>query len=292
LQALYDKGQSVSVLMPIDYRLYRTYGFEHCYDLQEYHIQISNLSGFKKRGAFVRASNEDGQKLVDVYKQFLVTKQGYLIRDEEYYKLYLKEVECEDGYVYIYYDGDNIPKGYISYYFQEQNLFVREMFYLDKSVLEAMLCYIYEHNTQVGKLILHTPMQDVIHFVLPNLRDGEIKIKPFMMARVINVKKFINSIQVAMEQRGNFILRVKDSWLKENEKNYEIFFDSGKMQIVDTDKTPDIVMHIDTFTQIAFGRVSVEEAYLLNRLEVQKAEALEWLRMIFPTTVNYINEYV
>ena len=32
LNELYKKDQLVSILMPIDYRLYRKYGYEHCYD--------------------------------------------------------------------------------------------------------------------------------------------------------------------------------------------------------------------------------------------------------------------
>ena len=38
LNELYRKNQLVSILMPIDYRLYRKYGYEHCYDQIEYEI--------------------------------------------------------------------------------------------------------------------------------------------------------------------------------------------------------------------------------------------------------------
>ena len=50
LNELYRKNQLVSILMPIDYRLYRKYGYEHCYDQIEYEIDIEDLSGFKSKG--------------------------------------------------------------------------------------------------------------------------------------------------------------------------------------------------------------------------------------------------
>ena len=55
LNELYKKNQLISILMPIDYRLYRKYGYEHCYDQIEYEIDIEDLSGFKSTGSLKRA---------------------------------------------------------------------------------------------------------------------------------------------------------------------------------------------------------------------------------------------
>lgn len=292
LNILYEKGYSVAILMPIDYRLYRPYGFEHCYDLYEYHIDISSLKGYKKKGKFRKAIEQDTQKLVEIYRQFLDSKHGYILRDEEYFSLFLKEIFSEDGQVYIYIDENNKPQGYIVYFFQEQNLFVRELFYQNQEALEAMLRFIYEHNTQVNRLILHTPAQDPIHFVLPNLRDTEVKIKPFIMGRVIDLKQFLESLKIPEKWKGRAIFQINDPWIEENGKSYEWVFQNGKIRIAVTEKKPEVIMGIDTLSQIVFGRLTVEEACLLNRLEGDESAAIEWLSELFTQTVNYIDEYV
>ena len=55
LNELYRKKQLVSILMPIDYRLYRKYGYEHCYDQLEYNIDIEALKNFKLIGRLYKA---------------------------------------------------------------------------------------------------------------------------------------------------------------------------------------------------------------------------------------------
>ena len=50
LNELYKKNQLVSIFMPIDYRLYRKYGYEHCYDQLEYSINIEDLKNFNLLG--------------------------------------------------------------------------------------------------------------------------------------------------------------------------------------------------------------------------------------------------
>ena len=50
LNELYKRNQLVSILMPIDYRLYRKYGYEHCYDQLEYSINIEDLKNFNLFG--------------------------------------------------------------------------------------------------------------------------------------------------------------------------------------------------------------------------------------------------
>lgn len=292
LNILYEKEHSVAILMPIDYRLYRSYGFEHCYDLYEYHLDVSSLHGYKKKGIFRRVTDQDTQKLVEIYRQFLVCKHGYILRDQKYFNLFLEEISSEDGQVYIYSDENNKPQGYIVYYFQEQNLFVREMFYLNQEALEAMLHFIYQHNTQVKRVVLHTPIQDLVHFVLPNLRDTEVKIKPFIMGRVIHLKNFLQTIDVTEKWEGSVIFQIKDSWIAENNKIYEWFFDDCNSKITVTEKKPQVIIGIDTFSQIVFGRLTIEEACLLNRVEGDKIAAVEWLSKLFARTVNYIDEYV
>ncbi|WP_242824164.1 GNAT family N-acetyltransferase [[Clostridium] dakarense] len=68
LKELYEKDQLISILMPIDYRLYRQYGYEHCYDQLEYTIDIEDLKRFKISGRLHKVNESHINDLIDISK--------------------------------------------------------------------------------------------------------------------------------------------------------------------------------------------------------------------------------
>ena len=58
LEELYKSGEIVSLLMAIDYRLYKRYGFDHCYDQIQYNIKTDELSGFRVTSKLRKADFE------------------------------------------------------------------------------------------------------------------------------------------------------------------------------------------------------------------------------------------
>ncbi|MFR3072038.1 MAG: GNAT family N-acetyltransferase, partial [Paeniclostridium sp.] len=75
-------------------------------------------------------------------------------------------------------------------------MFIREICYKNISSLKSMLKFIYNHNTQCKKVTIMSPVIDSIRYILPNLKTSEINIKPFMMGRVINLEKFLNTLSI------------------------------------------------------------------------------------------------
>ena len=65
--------------------------------------------------------------LVDIYNSFLDNVNGNIKRDELYYKNLFEEVKSEGGHVYIHQDRE--IDGYIIYFLNDDNMFVRELFY-------------------------------------------------------------------------------------------------------------------------------------------------------------------
>jgi predicted acetyltransferase len=150
LDYLYNKGQVVSILMPIDYRLYRKFGYEHCYDQINYEINMELLKDFKLNGVFKKASNKDIDSIIEIYDYFLEDKNGYVKRDKMYYETLFKEIESESGYVYIH-ENEKKMDGYIIYFKMDDTMFVREIAYKNIDALKSILKFIYNHNTQFKK---------------------------------------------------------------------------------------------------------------------------------------------
>ncbi|HBF6552841.1 TPA: GNAT family N-acetyltransferase [Clostridioides difficile] len=298
LNELYKKGQLVSILMPIDYRLYRRFGYEHCYDQIEYTINTDDLKNFKSSGKMIKSNFSQIDDLIQIDRTFLNEVNGNVLKDEHYYENLFKEIQSEDGFLYIH-EG-NEKDGYIVYFLQEDKMFVRELFYKDIDALKSMLKFIYNHNTQCKIVTISTPTIDKIRFILDNPKDSDIKIKPFMMGRVINVKKFIEDIDIEKDINSSFNLLIEDKFIDENNGLFKISIQNKKVSVEQLDKKGaekpqedfDIKLDINTLTQLSFSYIDVNEAIFLNDIKDVSEETLETLNCIFSKKNNYINEYI
>ena len=289
LNELYRKNQLVSILMPIDYRLYRKYGYEHCYDQIEYEIDIEDLSGFKSKGFLKKAKLDNINDLINIENNFLKDLNGTIIRDKNYYENLFKEVESEDGHIYIH--EDELKDGYIIYFINNENIFVRELYYNNLNALKGILRFLYNHNTQCKKVTISSPIDDKIRFILSNPKTANIKLKPFMMGRVINLKKYLESLNIKSNENLSINISVKDDFIKENNKIFKIHLNNNKLNVESGDYISDVEFNINTITQLAFSYINGKEAYLLNDLKENK-KVIEFLDLIFVKKENYINEYI
>ncbi|SJO11252.1 GNAT family N-acetyltransferase [Clostridioides difficile] len=298
LNELYKKGQLVSILMPIDYRLYRRFGYEHCYDQIEYTINTDDLKNFKSSGKMIKFDLSQIDDLIRIDRTFLNEVNGNVLKDEHYYENLFKEIQSEDGFLYIH-EG-NEKDGYIVYFLQEGKMFVRELFYKNIDALKSMLKFIYNHNTQCKIVTISTPTIDKIRFILDNPKDSDIKIKPFMMGRIINVKKFIEDIDIEKDINSSFNLLIEDKFIDENNGLFKISIQNKKVSVEQLDKKGaekpqedfDIKLDINTLTQLSFSYIDVNEAIFLNDIKDVSEETLETLNCIFFKKNTYINEYI
>lgn len=292
LDELYRKNQLVSILMPIDYRLYRKYGYEHCYDQIEYEIDIADLSKFKIEGSLYKVDESHIKYMIDIHNKFLSNINGNVLRNEEYYKNLFKEIKSEDGHIYIHKDEEY--DGYLIYFLNNQKMFVREMFYKNIDSLKSMLKFIYNHNTQCEKVIVAAPINDMIRLVLDNPKTCQIKIKPFMMGRIINLKGYLESLELDKNAKSFARVKVDDRYISENNGVFEVEVKDGKINIKRTTEKEDIHFSINTISQMAFSYIDIEEAIVLNNIcESDLSEDSKNLfKTIFNKKNNYINEYV
>lgn len=289
LKELYRKNQLVSILMPIDYRLYRKYGYEHCYDQIEYNINIEDLSNYKINGKLYKANRYNINELVDISKNFLKDVNGNVERDDKFYQSLLEEIKSENGHIYIH-ENDG-SEGYIIYFLDGETMFVREIYYKNMDSLKSMLKFIYNHNTQCKKVKISAPINDKIKFVLDNPRTCDIKIKPFMMGRIINLKAYLESLTIKSNIEGSLNILVKDNYIENNNGVFKIQIKNNRLFVEKVNEKHTVSFNINTLTQLAFSYIDIDEAILLNDLKISKRD-ISLLNYIFKKRNNYINEYV
>ena len=295
LEELYKNGEIVSLLMAIDYRLYKRYGFDHCYDQIQYNLRTDELLGFRLSSKLRKATFEDAETLSRIYTKAMESLNGYAVRDKAYFNRFIKEVSSESGYIYI--DEEN--NSYIAYYIQGDTFFVRELIYNNISSLKSMLAYIYNHNTQCKKTVINAPVDDKIKLIIANLKTCEIKLIPFMAGRVINFEKYIeslNSCNIDTQKINNESIKIKviDKYINQNNSVFKISVCDNKIKIQRVEEDYDIELDINSITQLAFSYLNTDEIFMLNEIDesglinTQK----ELLNALFEKRINYIDELV
>lgn len=295
LEELYKNGEIVSLLMAIDYRLYKRYGFDHCYDQIQYNIRTDELLGFRLSSKLRKATFEDAETLSRIYTKAMESLNGYAVRDEAYFNRFMKEVSSESGYIYI--DEEN--NSYITYYIQGDTFFVRELIYNNISSLKSMLAYIYNHNTQCKKTVINAPVDDKIKLIIANLKTCEIKLIPFMAGRVINFEKYIeslNSCNIDTQKINNESIKIKviDKYIKQNNSVFKISVCDNKIKIQRVEEDCDIELNINSITQLAFSYLNTDEIFMLNEIDESSLinTQKELLNALFEKRINYIDELV
>lgn len=295
LEELYKNGEIVSLLMAIDYRLYKRYGFDHCYDQIQYNLRTDELLGFRLSSKLRKATFEDAETLSRIYTKAMESLNGYAVRDEAYFNRFMKEVSSESGYIYI--DEEN--NSYIAYYIQGDTFFVRELIYNNISSLKSMLAYIYNHNTQCKKTVINAPVDDKIKLIIANLKTCEIKLIPFMAGRVINFEKYIeslNSCNIDTQKINNKYIKIKviDKYIKQNNSVFKISVCDNKIKIQRVEEDYDIELDINSITQLAFSYLNTDEIFMLNEIDESSLinTQKELLNVLFEKRINYIDELV
>lgn len=295
LEELYKNGEVVSLLMAIDYRLYKRYGFDHCYDQIQYNLRTDELLGFRLSSKLRKATFEDAETLSKIYTKAMESLNGYAVRDEAYFNRFIKEVSSESGYIYI--DEEN--NSYIAYYIQGDTFFVRELIYNNISSLKSMLAYIYNHNTQCKKTVINAHVDDKIKLIIANLKTCEIKLIPFMAGRVINFEKYIeslNSCNIDTQKINNESIKIKviDKYIKQNNSVFKISVCDNKIKIQRVEEDYDIELNINSITQLAFSYLNTDEIFMLNEIDESSLinTQKELLNALFEKRINYIDELV
>lgn len=295
LEELYKNGEIVSLLMAIDYRLYKRYGFDHCYDQIQYNLRTDELLGFRLSSKLRKATFEDAETLSRIYTKAMESLNGYAVRDKAYFNRFIKEVSSESGYIYI--DEEN--NSYIAYYIQGDTFFVRELIYNNISSLKSMLAYIYNHNTQCKKTVINAPVDDKIKLIIANLKTCEIKLIPFMAGRVINFEKYIeslNSCNIDTQKINNKYIKIKviDKYIKQNNSVFKISVCDNKIKIQRVEEDYDIELDINSITQLAFSYLNTDEIFMLNEIDESSLinTQKELLNALFEKKINYIDELV
>lgn len=299
LTELYEKGEDITMLMPIDSYIYTRYGFANIYNMLELDIPIDRIKINKTNLKAVYYEDDIMEHLIEIYNKSMSSIGSYFARDDSYFQNMIDEVKLEGGKIIICYEDDR-PIAYMIFYPKHEGGetgFVREIFSLKKSGYDKLMEIVKSHYTQIKNVIVHSYEKSNVFYYFNADNKITYKIKPFMMSRVLNAKKIfqeqinVNLRYVAFEG-GNLKIKLVDEIIQENNKVFEIRSNKDNGFILDiSDSTEDLEMSIYDLSRLVFGYINWEILLFEKNIELSDAKKF-LLNLLFQKKNSYFNDYV
>jgi len=299
LSDLYEKGEDITMLMPIDSYIYTRYGFANIYNMLELDIAIDRIKVSKTNLKAAYYEDDKMEDIIEIYNRCISNIASYFVRDASYFQNMIDEVKLEGGNIVICYENDK-PISYMIFYPKHEGGetgFVREMFSLKKSGYDKLMEIVKSHFTQIKRVIIHSHEKSNIFHYFNSDNKITYKIKPFMMSRVLNAKKIFQeqineNLKYVAFEGGNLKIKLIDDIIHENNRIFEIRSNKDNGFILDiSDSTEDFEMSIYDFSRLVFGYINWE--YFIFEKNIELSDAKKFLlNLLFPKKNSYFNDYV
>lgn len=264
---LHDQNYAISNLAPFSETFYRRYGYENAIYEKMYQIQPAYLRFFKavQEGKVVRGRWSDSSLKNAVIKLY----QAKLNQDDQRNTVVRAEWWWDrlDTYypgrsICVYFDKKQQPQGYMFYRIVERNFRVEEMYYQTPQAAKALLSIIASHSSSDLKYYVKMPEESLLEEFLPEQEGITVKILPYMMTRIINIKQvleaspLVNNKKLTIEVTNDDIIAENNGvWLIDNANE-------PRVREVETD--PDYTASLTNWTKVLLGHLTLKQAVQLG----------------------------
>ncbi|BBF45188.1 acetyltransferase [Lachnospiraceae bacterium KM106-2] len=271
---LYNKGDAFTYLMPAAEAIYAPYDFRFIYDKERLQVKedlrIEEISPYEVLSWKMLSASEKENAVIFVNEILVQNFSLATARSVAYYDRLDHEMHACNGEVIVFYENGQMA-GIVPFMQEEGQVEVAEAVFQHKvsiSVISAAIAKWYP-EAKIGFLESYS---------LDKQLSGEKK--PMIMARIINMEQFLKVLTI--DEDCSIIIGVKDSFIKENEGNYQITFESGMTHVMKTNDPAEIIMDIAEWTSYFFGYYESkrEDLHLTDLKKIHKIKS------------KYINEIV
>ncbi|MDO4793102.1 MAG: GNAT family N-acetyltransferase [Filifactor alocis] len=289
LSILYEGGEDLVLLMPIDTSIYRRYGFINTFFQDSFFASVkgrpSQRSALSLKKA-ISTREEDIKDLCVLYERAMKNKYVHVQRMQEDFAIRLDEAEREGGTAYFFVrEGEKV--GYFFFFdeYEKDKAMVQELVVFDTDCVSKLMTFLYQHQTQFSEAVVQ-PV-DPRRFQLGIGFDNQIehKIRPFMMSRVLHAQ---NCLRDHLRFSSDVVIRIEDEMIKENSASY--FCSKNRVQKLEEDEVWDVRMSIEALTLLVMRQATVEELSSSSLLEFRN-EGFVFLQED-SLGENYSNDYV
>ncbi|KNZ42614.1 GNAT family N-acetyltransferase [Acetobacterium bakii] len=291
LESMREQNQSISFLFPYSMPLYRHKGWEVVSDKMTYRIRDNQLPKDIEVPGRIRRVPEDSPDLINLHDAYAKKTHGCLVRSELVWEEYWRW-DVEDVTVAIYYDEDDVPRGYLVYLIENDVFHVKEMIYLNQEARKGLWGYIAAHESMINEVVGNNYNNHTISFLFGD-SDMKETIRPYIMARIVDFEKFIaeyNFVNTDINESVTF--EISDSVLEWNNRSFTIAFSKGQDPMLTDEPSENIIrLEIGILTTMLLGYERPTYLQRIERIETDKKTVLI-LESIIPNDKVYFSDYI
>lgn len=291
-----EQGTVVSYLAPFSYNFYRKFGYEVAFERRRYEIKSGQFGSFQTPENHVdRVLWEDQKEAVKtVYRQKMTQALGPVKRNDWVWENRI--MSSDQQKIALYRDEDGTPQGYLLYDFkgEDQNSFViDEMHALNGKAEKALWEFVGTHASSFDTFI-YTGRTDQRLTHLFREADLDQKITSYMMARIVDMEKFLRQFPFKRTPAQEFLLEVTDDTAEWNSKLFKLTVAEEDVSVTIVNQPEETSRYlkadIQTWTQLFMQFKTAEELEFEGALAASKETAQE-LQELMPQGVPELHDF-
>lgn len=290
LNKMRENGQYISYLYPYSIPYYRNKGWEIMSDHISFELKDTQLPHQVDVEGHIERCEVSHPAVKEIYDEFSRITHGTLIRREMEWIEYWRWENEEERIAAIYFDTEGKAAGYLFYWIANDVFHIKEMVYLTQEAYHGLWNFVRAHFSMIDTLRGNIFTNEPLAFLLD---DGQIeeKIEPYYMARIVDVRKFLELYPYDDDIRP-FHFVVTDpvaSW------NNGIFgLEKGdtpdSVRIVNEPVGKSIELDIQTLSTLMMSYKSPSYLHKIGRLKTDAA-TLRLIEKLIPTEQPYFSDY-
>jgi len=290
LAVMRERGQPISALYTPHPSLYRRYGWMFASACLKYAFdpkEIAPASAVRPEGSAYRITSEQWPTVAEVYRRFTAGRNGYLDRDERWWKEAVFQRFYDDkrrpNDVAVWASASGEPRGYIVYFSASDRgidgpprdkMVLDEFYALDSTAYVGLLRFILAHDL-AHEISWFGPVDEP--FLLAIDEPGRVKREHFhgFMLRVVDVEKALAARPPASgAPEGAFTVHIADASAPWNQGGWRIECSGGRLSARRSDAGADISCGADVFAALYNGFLRPSEAVRSGLAEASDAKAV------------------
>lgn len=274
LQDLYDKGIPFSTLYPFSHPYYEKFGYALALKILVYKVPIDSLPRTKQdMWAKQLTAKDDLSELVKVYNSFNANYSLSSCRSAEQWKKLLADNPYEQN-TYAYLLGDE--KGANAFILfsskmeeNDKNMFVHSIAFSSPQGLYNCFSFFYRFSGQFKHVVFESAANIPFSALIPEAYDLTVRYGNQPMVRVIDTQKVLNLL-ASEHMDASFTIKVIDAFFAPANGTWRV---SGGKAEKDLNAQADCALSIQTFSQLAAGALTFEEALYKTDLIINRNHA-------------------
>ena len=269
-----------SALAPFSFQFYEKFGYAHAAQLHKYSFPVSLLKPLRgpESVIFREYQESDAAGVMQVQQSMARFGSRVFIPQGKF-------INKEKGHPYVF-EREGRLVGFVQFVFTEiaewqKDMKVMHTWYSEEDVLLAIADLAYRFGSQAKNINWYVDPEIPLEYFLTEPGQARRTKEGYMMVRVIKFREFCQQIRVPLFASEPVIISIEDEQCPWNTGIFKLTPVSGRLEVRDSDKTPEIHFDAVQLSHAIGGLLTANRLRRMGGLECS-LEAAERFTRIFP----------